>query len=531
MKKHIPKIIITLLCGLLMAGIVYAANTFPTSLNNWSSGDIIESDWANALEDKIGVDDSTVTSSIDYLIKHASSSLGSIESISESEGMIIYWDGEVWRGLATGTEGYVLKTTSTSPYIAYESETDPIWNASSSNYLLNTGDTATGEYNFGSNDLFISDDDNKIVIGSDNTSTISSAKFKMVSENSYNSDFGNVLYHQSVDGWPVYFLANATGTEDSPAALSIGDTVGEISFLGYEDGSSDFGEAASIYSKVDDIVAGYVMGDLYLDPHAGDVYIPELDDLYLQNITSCDSIDTDSEGKLICGTDADTTYSAGGTLLDLTSEVFSINEGTLTDTKLCLYSSGTGLVCDTTDNSTNWDTAYSWGDHSTEDYATTGQLHDAVTLDTTSYDYLSLSTQQITLGQIDISDDTNLEAGRSLTLSGDSVAADSELYTDTFSITVRNATATLDVAKHILPNAITITKVICEGDGGTGDIQLDEEGTDIMTSALTCANGSKASTTAFNNSGIASETWINLDIDSLSSAENLFITVLYTIDD
>jgi len=44
--------------------------------------------------------------------------------------------------------------------------------------------------------------------------------------------------------------------------------------------------------------------------------------------------------------DNNTTYTATGTLLDLTSEVFGVNEGTLTTGKGCIYTSGTGLVCD-----------------------------------------------------------------------------------------------------------------------------------------------------------------------------------------
>lgn len=47
--------------------------------------------------------------------------------------------------------------------------------------------------------------------------------------------------------------------------------------------------------------------------------------------------------------DANTTYTAAGTLLDLTGTEFSINEGTLTDGKLCTYSSGTGIVCNSDD--------------------------------------------------------------------------------------------------------------------------------------------------------------------------------------
>lgn len=47
----------------------------------------------------------------------------------------------------------------------------------------------------------------------------------------------------------------------------------------------------------------------------------------------------------------DTTYSVGGTLLDLTGTTFSINEGTLTDEKICTYeATGTELDCTYTDD-------------------------------------------------------------------------------------------------------------------------------------------------------------------------------------
>lgn len=68
--------------------------------------------------------------------------------------------------------------------------------------------------------------------------------------------------------------------------------------------------------------------------------------------SSCDlHVDTTLNSQGICladGTDcpAATTYGAGGTLLDLTGTTFSVNEGTLTDTKGCKYAAATGLVCD-----------------------------------------------------------------------------------------------------------------------------------------------------------------------------------------
>lgn len=48
----------------------------------------------------------------------------------------------------------------------------------------------------------------------------------------------------------------------------------------------------------------------------------------------------------VLGTDTDSTYTASGTLLNLTGSAFSLKEGTLTTTKGCKYVSGTGLVCD-----------------------------------------------------------------------------------------------------------------------------------------------------------------------------------------
>ncbi|MFZ2777676.1 MAG: FISUMP domain-containing protein, partial [Candidatus Moraniibacteriota bacterium] len=45
-------------------------------------------------------------------------------------------------------------------------------------------------------------------------------------------------------------------------------------------------------------------------------------------------------------TPSGTVYTAGGTLLQLNTNTFSIKEGTLTDTKYCKYVLGTGIVCD-----------------------------------------------------------------------------------------------------------------------------------------------------------------------------------------
>ena len=148
---------------------------------------------------------------------------------------------------------------------------------------------------------------------------------------------------------------------------------------------------------------------------------------------------------------------------------------------------------------------------------------------------------------IDISDETNLAAGRSLTLTGDSVAADAELYTDIFSIHVASSTLSTTTAavQHKLPTAVTISRVSCSTDTGTSTIQLDERsestpntgGTDILTSQLDCGSGHTSAATSFSNAGIAADAIINLDIDKTddqaagATPTQVRIHVDYTYDD
>jgi hypothetical protein len=84
-----------------------------------------------------------------------------------------------------------------------------------------------------------------------------------------------------------------------------------------------------------------------------------------------------------------------------------------------------------------------------------------VTLVTTSHDYLSLSGQAITLGTIDISDDTNLVGGTGITLTGDTLSTtDSEIVHDSLSGFVAN--------EHINHSSVSITAGT--GLSGGGDL-------------------------------------------------------------
>jgi len=78
-----------------------------------------------------------------------------------------------------------------------------------------------------------------------------------------------------------------------------------------------------------------------------------------------------------------TNLSVSGDLLELVGDVLSVKQGILTDGRICTYDATDGLVCNT-------------------DPATLG--HDLVTL-SGSYDYITLSGQDIIRGQIDLTTD------------------------------------------------------------------------------------------------------------------------------
>jgi len=73
-----------------------ATNQFPTALNNWQVGDVIESNWANSLEIKIGIDNSAVTNSIDYLMRNGTDTISILGTITTG----------TWQGTAI-TDTYI----------------------------------------------------------------------------------------------------------------------------------------------------------------------------------------------------------------------------------------------------------------------------------------------------------------------------------------------------------------------------------------------------------------------------------------
>jgi hypothetical protein len=76
MKNRLLTGVITLIIASFFcafSALAAGTNTFPTTLNGYQAGDIIPSSWANSLETKIGVDNSTDTGSIDYKLTNSES--------------------------------------------------------------------------------------------------------------------------------------------------------------------------------------------------------------------------------------------------------------------------------------------------------------------------------------------------------------------------------------------------------------------------------------------------------------------------
>lgn len=144
------------------------------------------------------------------------------------------------------------------------------------------------------------------------------------------------------------------------------------------------------------------------------------------------------------------------------------------------------------------------------------------------------------LTTVDVSDNTNLTGGRSLSMNGDAVDADNELYNKIANISIQNPVDTMDgIVQLKFATAVTITRVSCSVDSGTATIQLDERGettpdtagTDVMSSTLACDTDMQGTTT-FDNASIAADAPLNLDIDATSGTPTKFrLHVEYTVDD
>lgn len=192
----------------ILPALVFAANQFPSVKNNWNPGDAIPSDWANSLENKIGVDGSTDSTTLDYKVttstnKHATDTLSAgtkIEiantvinssdqigiGVSPSSALDVSGDVSITGNITSGTwQGDSIINTyiasSTEWNTAYDERGSQIdgshltWNTSvldvDDDFLLNSGDTASGDYTFDTSTLYIDSTNDEVAIGTTSPSS------------------------------------------------------------------------------------------------------------------------------------------------------------------------------------------------------------------------------------------------------------------------------------------------------------------------------------------------------------------------
>lgn len=148
--KFIPSIIAGFAVLMIGAGLAMATGNFPTSLNNFSAGGSFTHGDANAIEAKIGADNSVVVTSLDYITKSASSSLGSIRAVATTTGNILCANGTVWVGKTIGSNGKLLTASSTATCgVSWETLSGYLQSA---NNLSELTSTSTARTNLGLTD-------------------------------------------------------------------------------------------------------------------------------------------------------------------------------------------------------------------------------------------------------------------------------------------------------------------------------------------------------------------------------------------
>jgi hypothetical protein len=129
---------------------------------------------------------------------------------------------------------------------------------------------------------------------------------------------------------------------------------------------------------------------------------------------------------------ADSALQSGDNISELTNDSGFITsaDDTVSGTELDGVFSTAGLLLRTgaatystvTNNTTNWNTAFGWGDHALGGYLTTVDISDDTNLVAGTGITLTGDTLSVDLGtSIDISDETNLAVGNGITLTGDTL--------------------------------------------------------------------------------------------------------------
>ena len=234
---------------------------------------------------------------------------------------------------------------------------------------------------------------------------------------------------------------------------------------------------------------------------------------------------TDGSGTLTWQTDNNTTYTAGGTLLDLTTGTFSLNEGTLTNGKLCTYVSDTGLVCNTTAG--NVSKVGTPLDNQVGVWTGDGTI-EGITVGTNGQILLGSTASNPVFG--------TLNADRSITATVGAgtleIDADVETYTGKHKIAFETPTATDDFFFGEVKTAQTFKSIYCKTLVGTVTLDVTIAGTDINGTDITCTTAGVLDSTLGGDTSGAVGDEIKLAITSIATAPTyLFLQLNYEYDD
>jgi len=454
-------IIYSVVCGLLIGGIIWAASVFPTSLDNLptvSPGDIIQSSaWNNIvgainnLEEKVGIDNSNDPDSLDYLVKNTNSKLGKIASISTSTGLMLVTDGTNWATTSessyvltngsrafTGTVGGVMPTSSS--HLATKEYVDLGVDVVLDYFLASSTDAGTGYLNMFDYDL--DGTEQSIASSSLPASTDDQLLFTWISTTTLTKVLSSGVY-------TLHVHAEETGSNNNVQIyFTLATTSGAVIMTSEVSDTITDRRSVEIHAALSSEVTLASTDRLVLMVYAnvGSGSTGELTIYYEGNTASRLSVPTTAGVFSDIFLRQDGTKSLTGDWdvggFDITG-ITSLNATSLTAVGLTLSGLDTGFL--KVDGSGN----------------------------------VSTST-------IDISDDTNLVAGRSLTLSGDSVEADSELYVYKAKIAFEDPTADDDFFFEELNKAVTFTSIYCKTLVGTVDLDVQIAGSDINGTDITC---------------------------------------------
>ena len=139
---------------------------------------------------------------------------------------------------------------------------------------------------------------------------------------------------------------------------------------------------------------------------------------------------------------------------------------------------------------------------------------------------------------VDVSAETNLTAGRSLTLTGDDVLADAELYTHTKSMVIETPADADNFLFFRTDSAITITGIDCLVNAATSAVitvqECDANGGTCGTTeaAITCAATNTTEAAGIDDAAVDAGDYMRIDVGAVTgTVGHVIVNVTYTMDD